>query len=375
MDFGKHLNTWLWQVLYLFYLGLLGRVFGQLHYTLMEESEPGTFIGNVAHDLGLNAEQISERSLRLGSEESKRYFVLRFETGELLLNEKIDRESLCGFSLSCLLSVELIIEKPLELFHLNVEIQDINDNSPHFVNSARLIKIAELATPGLRFPLENAIDQDVGSNAVSSYEMSPSQYFSLNVKQLKDGTLLPELVLENALDREEISEHYLTLTAVDGGQPPRSGTTRITVLVLDNNDNPPIFDQPVFKTSLSENILPGTLLIDLNATDVDEGSNSEIEYIFEDHTLKSVGKLFRLDHHTGEIHVQENIDFEENSFFEIYVRAKDKGVPVMEGHCVIQVEIQDANDNAPEVVVSSLENSIPENTPVGTVIGLFNIFD
>ncbi|XP_073477093.1 protocadherin gamma-C5-like isoform X28 [Aquarana catesbeiana] len=375
MDFRKHFNTWLWQVLYFVYLDLWGRVCGQLYYTIMEESEPGTFIGNVAHDLGLNAEQISQRSIRLGSEESRRYFVLRFENGELLLNEKIDRESLCGFSSSCLLPVELLIEKPLELFHLIVEIQDINDNSPHFVNNARLIKIAELATPGLRFPLENAIDLDVGSNAVSSYEMSPSQYFSLNVKQLKDGTLLPELVLENALDREAIAEHHLILTALDGGQPPKSGKTRISVLVLDNNDNPPTFDQPVYKASLSENIIPGTLLINLNATDADEGSNSEIEYIFEDHSLKSVGKLFKLDPHTGEIYVQGNIDFEESSFFEIYVRAKDKGVPVMEGHCVIQVEIQDSNDNAPEVVVMSLENPIPENTPIGTVIGLFNIID
>ncbi|XP_068128019.1 protocadherin gamma-C5-like [Hyperolius riggenbachi] len=375
MDFRKHLNTWLWQVLCVFSLGWWGCFSGQLHYTLTEESEPGTFIGHVANDLGFNAEQISERRLKLGSEESRRYFVIGFENGELLLNEKIDRESLCGFTSSCLLPVELITEKPLELFHFTVEVLDINDNSPHFLNNDRLIKIAELATPGLRFPLENAVDQDVGSNAVSSYEMSPSHYFSLNVKHLKDGKLLPELVLENALDREEISEHHLILTAVDGGQPSRSGTTKITVLVLDNNDNPPTFDQPVYKTSLPENIMPGTLLIKLNATDVDEGPNGDIEYSFEDHTLKSVGRLFKLDPHTGEIFAEGNIDFEENSFYEMYVRAKDKGVPIMEGHCLIQVEIQDSNDNAPEVVVSSLETSIPENTPLGTVVGLFNIID
>ncbi|XP_063784661.1 protocadherin gamma-C5-like isoform X30 [Pseudophryne corroboree] len=375
MDYQKCWNAWLWQVLYIFSLGCRERVCAQFYYTMIEESDPGTLIGNVAHDLGLNAERIYERRLRLGSEESRRYFVIKLESGELLLNEKIDRESLCGFSASCVLPVELIIEKPLELFSLVIEVLDINDNSPHFVNNERLIKFAELAAPGLRFPLENAIDRDVGTNAVSSYQLSPSQYFSLNVKQLKDGKIFPELVLENALDREEIAEHHLILTALDGGQPARSGTTKITVQVLDNNDNPPSFDQPVYKTSLLENNLPGTLLIKLNATDMDDGPNSEIEYFFEDHTFKSVGQLFKLDPLTGEIHIQRSIDFEETAFYEIYVRARDKGVPVMEGHCVIQVEIEDANDNAPEIFVTSLENSVPENTAVGTVVGLFNIID
>ncbi|XP_073423452.1 protocadherin gamma-C5-like [Dendrobates tinctorius] len=375
MDFKKRWDAWKWQVFYVFSLGYLGRVCAQLHYTIVEESEPGTIVGNVARDLGLKAEQIFERRLRLGSEESRRFFILRLETGDLLLNEKIDRESLCGLSSSCLLPVELIIEKPLELFRLFIEILDINDNSPHFINNERLIKIAELAAPGLRFPLENAIDLDVGINAVSSYEMSPSQYFSLNVKQLKDGKLFPELVLENALDREEIAEHHLILSVLDGGHPVRSGTTKITVHVLDNNDNPPTFDQPVYKISVIENIMPGTLLIKLNATDLDEGPNGDIEYSLEDHSQKSAGKLFKLDPHSGEIHVHGHIDFEESSFYELYVRARDKGVPVMEGHCVIQVEIEDSNDNPPEVYVTSLENSIPENTPIGTVVGLFNIID
>ncbi|XP_053575600.1 protocadherin gamma-C5-like [Bombina bombina] len=375
MDLQIVWMAWNWQVHFLFYFDFCIWAYGQLHYTVVEESEPLTIIGNVASDLGLSFEQISERRLHLGSEESRRYFSLRLESGDLLLNEKVDRENLCGFSSICLLPVELIIEKPLELFRLVIEILDINDNSPSFINSERLIKIPELAAPGLRFPLENAIDLDVGANAVTSYKLSPNKCFSLNVKQLKDGKLFPELVLENALDREEIGEYQLILTALDGGQPPKSGTAKITVQILDNNDNPPMFDKSVFKTSLLENIPFDSFLIKLNATDMDEGPNSEIEYSFDDHTSGKVRKLFSLDSVSGEIHVQGNIDFEETSFYEIYIRARDKGVPVMEGHCVIQVEIEDVNDNAPEVFVTSLEGSVPENTPIGTVVGLFNIFD
>ncbi|XP_053319418.1 protocadherin gamma-C5-like isoform X17 [Spea bombifrons] len=375
MGFQILWNTWKWQVLCVFYLGCLGWVCGQLHYTVIEESEPGTLIGNVAIDIGLRIAQISERRLRLGSEESRRYFAIRMENGDLILNEKIDRENLCSFSSSCLLAVELIIEKPLELFRLGIEVLDINDNSPHFATAERLVAIAELAAPGLRFPLESAIDPDVGTHAVCSYQMSTSQHFSLNVKKLKDGKLFPELVLENSLDREEIREHYLILTALDGGNPPRSGTTKITVQVLDNNDNPPTFDQSVYKTSLVENVGIDTLLIKLNATDADEGKNSEIEYSLEHHTPSKVCELFTLHSVTGEIRVQGKIDYEETSFYEIYVRARDKGIPVMEGHCVIQVEIEDSNDNAPEIFVTSLEKTIPENTPIGTVVGLFNIID
>ncbi|KAG8439006.1 hypothetical protein GDO86_005265, partial [Hymenochirus boettgeri] len=375
MGFEVLLNTWKWQVFYTSYVLCLGLSRGQLHYTVVEESEPGTLIGNVARDLGFNVEQIYDRKLHLGSEESRRYFSIKMETGDLHLTEKIDRESLCGFLSSCLLPVELIIEKPLELFRLIIEILDINDNSPSFVNTERLIQIAELASPGLRFPLENAIDPDVGTNGVVSYKMSPSQYFTLSVKELKDGKLFPEIVLEHALDREDTGEHHLIITAFDGGHPLRSGTTKITVYVLDNNDNPPTFDQPVYKTSLLENIPLNSMLIKLNATDVDEGLNSEIEYSFEDHTSSTVKRLFRLDPQTGEIYVQGDIDFEESNFYEIYIRARDKGIPVMEGHCVIQVELEDSNDNAPEVLITSLESSIPENIPVGTVVGLFNIID
>ncbi|XP_057397572.1 protocadherin gamma-C5 isoform X26 [Balaenoptera acutorostrata] len=337
-----------WQVLCMLSLCSWGWVSGQLRYSVVEESEPGTLVGNVAQDLGLKLTDLLSRRLRLGSEESGHYFSLSLMSGALAVNQKIDRESLCGTSTSCLLPLQVVTEHPLELIRVEVEILDLNDNSPSFATPEREIRISESAALGALFPLDSAQDPDVGTNTVSFYTLSPSSHFSLNVKTLKDGKLFPELVLEQQLDREAQARHQLVLTAVDGGIPPRSGTTLISITVLDINDNAPTFQSSVLRVGLPENAPVGTLLLRLNATDPDEGTNGQLDYSFGDHTSEAVRNLFGLDPSSGAIYVLGPIDFEESSFYEIHARARDQGQPAMEGHCVIQVDVGDANDNAPE---------------------------
>ncbi|NXO03971.1 PCDGM protein, partial [Rhinopomastus cyanomelas] len=348
---------------------------GQIRYSVVEESEVGTVVGNVARDLGLKVEELPGRRLRLGSEESLRHFAVRPDSGVLVVSQQLDRERLCGAAASCVLSVQVVTENPLQLFRLDVEILDLNDNSPSFPTTHRTLRIAESATVAARFPLESAQDPDVGTNAVGSYLLSPNSHFSLDVKQQQDGKLFPELVLERALDREEQPELQLVLTAMDGGRPARSGTVQITVLVLDINDNAPTFDRATYKVEVLENTPIGALLLHLSASDPDEGSNGETQYSFGVHTSDSVRRLFTLDPHSGDIRVSGALDFEESPFYEIYVRARDGGVPEMEGHCVLQVEVKDTNDNAPEVLLTSLLNPVLEDIPPGTVVGLFNVRD
>ncbi|XP_035569771.1 protocadherin gamma-C5 isoform X18 [Canis lupus baileyi] len=273
-----------WQVLCMLSLCCWGWVSGQLRYSVVEESEPGTLVGNVAQDLGLKVTDLLSRRLRLGSEENEHYFSLSLMSGALAVKQKIDRESLCGASTSCLLPVQVVTEHPLELIRVEVEILDLNDNSPSFATSVREIRISESAALGARFPLDSAQDPDVGTNTVSFYTLSPSSHLSLNVKTLKDGKLFPELVLEQQLDREAQARHQLVLTAVDGGVPARSGTTLISVIVLDVNDNAPAFQSSVLRVGLPENAPIGTLLLRLNATDPDEGTNGQLDYSFGDHT-------------------------------------------------------------------------------------------
>ncbi|XP_074147728.1 protocadherin gamma-C5 isoform X6 [Sminthopsis crassicaudata] len=367
--------AWKWQVLYMLSLSGWGWVSGQLRYSVVEESELGTLVGNVALDLGLKMTELESRRLRLGSEESRRYFALNLASGALVVNQKIDRESLCGATTSCLLPVQVVTEHPLELFRVEVEILDLNDNSPSFSTPERELRISESAAPGARFPLDSAQDPDVGTNTVSSYMLSPNLHFSLDVKTLKDRRLFPELVLERSLDREEQSNHQLVLTAVDGGTPALSGTTHVSITVLDINDNAPVFEPSLLRVTLPENTPPGKLLVRLNATDADSGPNGQLEYSFADHTSEAARGLFSLDSRSGEILVLSPVDFEESSFYELHVRARDQGQPSMEGHSVVQIEVEDANDNAPEVLLTSLVNPVPEDTPLGTVVGLFNVRD
>lgn len=368
-------RSWYWQVTGLFFVCMMNFASAQLKYTLLEESEPGSLVGNVAKDLGLTAAGISERGLQLGTEQSQQYFALNLESGTLITKHRIDREELCGNIPDCVLPVEIVLVKPLELYRLEVQILDINDNAPVFPNTIRTIKITEFAAVGSRFPLERAQDLDVGINSVTSYKLEQNLYFSLIVQNRKNDRPSPVLVLEKALDREQQAEHTLVLTALDGGTPARSGTMLISIIVIDNNDNAPVFESTFYKINVKENTPLNSLVIKLNATDKDEGVNGEISYYFEDISSEDIANVFSLDHQTGEIRVKEHMDFEKHRSYEISVKALDHGVPAMEGHCVIQVDIEDMNDNAPEILISSLVSSIPENSPVGTTVGLLRVKD
>ncbi|XP_044136935.1 protocadherin gamma-C5-like [Bufo gargarizans] len=376
MDNQSCVKAWKWQVAFSLFLCSWGWVSGQLRYSIAEESHPGTVVGNVAQDLGVNLAEISRRRLSFGSDGNSRLFSIEQKNGALVVHERIDRESLCGSSLSCLLHLEVVAENPLELHSLEIEVLDINDNSPSFLKTNQVINITELlAISGVKFQLETAKDLDIGRNSISQYQLNPNPYFSLLLKKRKDGTLITELVLERNLDREEKAEHKLLLTALDGGDPPKSGSTQITVIVLDFNDNAPVFDQPNYKINILENIQLNTVIIKLNATDLDEGENGKIVYSFDHHTLDSAKTIFEINSYTGEIVNKANVDFEATGFYELYVKATDKGSPKLEGHCIIQVEVKDVNDNTPEIIFTSKTNEVPENAPVGTVIGFITVKD
>ncbi|XP_073505776.1 protocadherin gamma-C5-like isoform X3 [Phyllobates terribilis] len=376
MDIRGFCQCWKWQVVCSFLLCSWGWVSGQLRYSIVEESEPGTLVGNVAQDLGIKRAEISQRRIHLRSEKHQRYFSVNQANGGLVVKDRIDRESLCGSSPSCLLQIEVVAEDPVELFTLEIEILDINDNSPTFLSNDHIIEITELVeSPGAQFVLDISKDLDAGVNGVSQYTLNTNPYFSLSVKNRKDGTLIPQLILEKVLDREEKQEHNLILTAIDGGEPARSGTCRITIVVLDINDNPPVFNQSVYKISIRENLPLKTVIIILNATDQDDGENGEILFSFDGHTFESAREIFSLNEQNGEIYINGHLDFEEQSFYELSVKAVDKGLPKLKGHCIVQVEIEDVNDNRPEIAFTSVTNDIPENAVTGYVVGNINVRD
>ncbi|EDL76387.1 rCG49295, isoform CRA_w [Rattus norvegicus] len=344
----------------------------QIHYSVPEETEKGYTVGNISKDLGLEPRELAERGVRIISKGKTQFFSLSPRSGCLVTAGRIDREELCARIAPCVLSFKVLVEDRVKLYGVEVEVIDINDNAPKFEAENLVVKISEIAAPGARYPLPEAVDPDVGINSLQSYQLSPNRHFSLDIQRGDDGTINPELVLERTLDREEEPSHHLVLTASDGGDPRRSSTALIQVTVLDTNDNAPAFDQPVNRVKVLENVAPGTLLLTVRASDPDEGANGKVTYKFRKMNEKQ-SLLFHLHENTGEMTVAKTLDYEECSLYEMEIQAEDGGG--LKGRTKVVVTVEDVNDNRPEVTITSLFSPVREDAPPGTVIVLFNAHD
>ncbi|XP_047411594.1 protocadherin alpha-13 isoform X5 [Sciurus carolinensis] len=348
---------------------------GQLHYSVLEEAKHGTFVGRIAQDLGLEITELVPRLFRVASKDRGDLLEVNLQNGILFVNSRIDREELCGRSAECNIHLEVIVDRPLQIFHVEVEVKDINDNPPVFPENNKSIMIAESRPPETRFPLDGATDADIGANSVLTYRLDPNDYFTLDTQNHREKMSSLSLVLRKTLDREEIQEHSLLLTASDGGKPELTGTVQLLITILDVNDNAPEFDQFVYKVRVLENALNGTFLIKLNATDPDDGTNGDIVYSFRRPASPSVVYAFDINPNDGEIRTKGKLDFEEKKLYEIFVEAVDKGNIPMTGHCTLFVEVLDINDNAPEVTITTLSLPIREDTQPSAVIALISVSD
>ncbi|KAJ7415070.1 protocadherin gamma-B5-like protein [Willisornis vidua] len=279
---------------------------------------------------------------------------------------------MCGESASCSVSFEALVHNPLNVFHVEVAIQDVNDNSPTFSKAALELEIGEWSTPGTHFPLEMARDADVGSNSLLTYQLTSNPSFSLAMKETPDGSQQPDIVLERALDREKLSSFEVVLTALDGGDPVRSGTVQVRINVTDANDNPPVFSKSVYEARVGENVPAGSLVLQVRATDADVGSNGQVSYSFSN-VPDVIRALFSVDSESGEVRTVGALDFEEKSKYIFGLAASDGGGLV--ARCKVQIDVTDENDNAPEITILSLSSPVPEDAPAGTVVALLKVRD
>ncbi|KAK7922750.1 hypothetical protein WMY93_009652 [Mugilogobius chulae] len=346
----------------------------QIRYSVPEEVKDGTVVGNVAKDLGLDVASLGERRFRVVSETNEAVFGVNSDNGALYVHGRIDREQLCQGSGTCLMELKVLVENPLEVHYVVVEITDVNDHAPTFPKTNQTFEIGEQSLPGKRLQLHPAYDPDAGINSIRSYTLSANEHFEINIRQSDLGKI-PFLELKKSLDREQRSRHYLRLTAVDGGKPQKSGTLNITIVVLDSNDNRPVFSQEVYHIIVKEKLEKGFVIFRLNATDSDEGINEEIEYNLGETLAPEVYKTFELNKATGEIITKGPIDFEETDQYELDVEASDKGTPPLTGECRVIIKIIDVNDNSPEIDVTSLSNTVSEDSKPGTVVSLIRVKD
>ncbi|TRY83839.1 hypothetical protein DNTS_031977 [Danionella cerebrum] len=344
----------------------------EVRYSVPEEMQQGSVIGNVARDLGIDVSELVRRHAHVVAEGSRQFCELRAETGYLLVSERMDREELCAQSTDCILQFQLLLENPLKVYSLILDVKDINDNSPAFDNGQIELELLETTVLRRRFPLESAHDPDIGANTVQRYQLSESEYFALEMNTQMKNNPYPELVLKKPLDRESKADHFLTLSGVDGGRPPRTGRASIHINVLDANDNVPVFERSVYKVNVVENSARGGVLIKLNATDSDSGLYGEVTYSFSHIPDKTRG-IFEVDPMTGEVRILGDLDYEEGSSHELDVQAKDGGG--QSSHCKLIVEVIDENDNAPVIDVKSASSSVREDASPGTMVALLHVYD
>ncbi|NP_001019372.1 protocadherin 2 gamma 29 precursor [Danio rerio] len=368
---SSRISSWLMQPLVLCVF-VMAVARAQVRYSIPEEMTKGSLVGNIVQDLGLDVKRLKSGRARIFTEDSREYIALNVDKGTLVVKERIDREELCAQVSPCSLHFQIILESPMELHRIDVEILDINDHAPVFDRKEIDFQISESALPGARFSLDSAHDPDTGTNALKSYTLNPKDHFDLKVMSRNDGSKYVEMVLQAPLDRETQHEHKLTLTAFDGGNPQRTGTVRICVTVIDANDNAPVFSLPVYRVSLFENAPNGAVVVRVSATDNDQGANGEITYSFSRSSGKNLD-LFHIGADTGEITVKGHLDYERAKQFELNIDATDKGGLTDSSKVII--DITDVNDNPPVISLISFSNPIPEDAAPETVIAMLNVKD
>ncbi|XP_062909828.1 protocadherin-17 isoform X2 [Mobula hypostoma] len=365
------------QVLILLLLWTSVLTLKNLKYTILEEQGPGTVIGNIAKDARLaTSAEPRKPNFRVLENSAPHLLDVDRESGLLYTKQRIDRETVCKRTAKCVVSLE-VFANDKELCMIKVEILDINDNAPSFSTEQIDVEIPENAAPGTRIPLTSAHDPDTGQFGLQTYQLSsPSRLFGLEVKSRGDGTKFPELIIQRPLDREQQPRHELLVTALDGGEPPKSSAVRLRVEVVDTNDNSPAFAEPSLSVEVAENTPAGTFLIKVNATDPDQGTNGEVVYSFSPYASERIGQLFSIEPRSGVIRLRAALDYEESSIYDIDVQAKDLGPNSIPAHCKVSVRVLDVNDNAPTLsLVSVHQGPVSEAAPPGTVLALVKATD
>ncbi|XP_069323296.1 protocadherin-8 isoform X2 [Eulemur rufifrons] len=328
-----------------------------VRYSTFEEDAPGTVIGTLAEDLHMKVS--GDTSFRLMKQFNSSLLRVREGDGQLTVGDAgLDRERLCGQAPQCVLAFDVVSfsQEQFRLVHVEVEVRDVNDHAPRFPRAQIPVEVSEGAAVGTRIPLEVPVDEDVGANGLQSVRLAePHSPFRVELQTRADGAQCADLVLLQELDRESQATYSLELVAQDGGRPPRSATAALSVRVLDANDHSPVFPQgAVAEVELAEDAPVGSLLLDLDAADPDEGPNGDVVFTFGARTPPEARRLFRLDPRSGRLTLAGPVDYERQDTYELDVRAQDRGPGPRAATCKVIVRIRDVNDNAPDIAITPL---------------------
>uniref|UniRef100_A0A8C6SJA1 Uncharacterized protein n=1 Tax=Neogobius melanostomus TaxID=47308 RepID=A0A8C6SJA1_9GOBI len=266
--------------------------------------------------------------------------------------QSLDRETQSFFNL--VITVNDLAPPPMTRFtstaQVSIILLDVNDCSPTFT-SQKMTYIQENTPVDTVVFVAQATDADSGPNSYVEYSLR-----GLFGSKFSIGTIDGNVRLVGELDREELSNYTLTVVAMDKGEPPLSTTMDVTMIVLDVNDNTPSFSQNIYDIEIEENTLTGTDVIQVFASDADEGTNGQIRF-----SVSGGNSDFRIDSVTGVISVARQLDREAKSLYSLVVQASDRGSTPRVDKATVNIVLLDVNDCTPEFELSPYTVSVQEN--------------
>ena len=323
-------------------------------FRVTEEMPAGTLVGTV---IASDADSVGgPLTFSLSGTDVLNFFNITSPDGEIRTTSVLDREALTSEfsppSSSRTFTVSVSDGASSSTVDITFQLLDINDNEPVFTNLLSQYDINENSAIGTEVFTVTATDADLGSNAVVSYSISSSPFI------INENT---GIVTTNAsLDYEDVTDYLVTITASDG---TLSSSQLVTIVVIDVNDNAPVFSMSSYTAQVAEHSDINTSVANISATDDDSGAFGMISY-----SLEGTNGAFRIDSTTGEVVVNQDVDRELVTQFTFTVVASDGGNPAMSASSSVVVSISDINDNAPVFQQSSYNVRVREDTAVLTEI-------
>ena len=253
---------------------------------------------------------------------------------------------------------------------LIVRVDDQNDNSPKItlnsVSSGGQLELSESVRPGTFVAHLTVSDQDGGDNGKVQCTVTHDQFALQKVYQAQF-----RLVTTGALDRETRDEYTLTIVCQDMGNPPNTAMEDIVLRIIDSNDNLPVFKQKVYRSKLRLSDPAGGQVLQVHATDSDQGKNADIRYRLH----RDASDMFKVDPHSGLISTKSVFHLDQATQIQFRVIAYDQGSPSLSSTATVLLTISDSNENVPKFSQPSYEFGVFENMPLTTEIGSVTVED
>ncbi|XP_061557950.1 LOW QUALITY PROTEIN: protocadherin-16-like [Phycodurus eques] len=349
-------------------------VLGALELQLDEEQPAGTIVGDIGAGLP-------------PGESASLYFISDHEgtgvggdlnidetTGIITTARRLDRERRDHYSFIAVTMTGITIQ-------VAVTVNDINDHAPEFPKSKALLRIPEHTAAGTRFSLDPASDADKDQFTTQGYairEGNVGQVFRLETKRAANKALYLDLVVNGLLDREKRSSYTLVLEAFDGGSPRRVGSMTLEVGVTDVNDHAPVFNQSRYHAIISESLPQGSSILQVFATDQDEGDNGLVLYEIN-RRQSDPERYFVMDLKSGVITLNRPLDYELKRVHELVVQARDNASHPEVTNAFVTIHVRDYNDNQPTMTIIFLSEDgsprISEGAQPGQYVARISVTD